>query len=152
MEEEKDEKPAPVKLTIAERRIKERLEQHWHELDPWAGPIDSTTPGLCGLHPPTAKAISTSLSRLPALGLSSLARLVARHPSRRAMRYPAFQLIDPPPKLYDHRLLLGGGCLLLGDHRQQSLPRCRTGVSRSALLRSGPFFITPLCHSRSTVR
>ena len=45
IEEEKDEKPAPVELTIAERRIKEKLEQHWHEPDPWAGPIDSTTPG-----------------------------------------------------------------------------------------------------------
>ena len=43
-EEEKDEKPAPVELTIAERRIKEKLQQHWHEPDPWAGPIDSTTP------------------------------------------------------------------------------------------------------------
>ena len=83
---------------------------------------------LCGLHPPTGKAISTSLSRLPALGLSSLARLVARHPSRRAMRYPAFQLIDPPPKLYDRRLLLGDGCLLLGDHRQQGLPICAIEV------------------------
>ena len=39
------EKPAPAELTIAERRIKEKLEQHWHEPDPWAGPIDSTTPG-----------------------------------------------------------------------------------------------------------
>ena len=45
IEEEKAEKPAPAELTIAERRIKERLEQHWHEPDPWAGPIDSTTPG-----------------------------------------------------------------------------------------------------------
>ena len=44
IEEGKDEKPAPAELTIAERRIKERLEQHWHEPDPWAGPIDSTTP------------------------------------------------------------------------------------------------------------
>ena len=43
--EEKDEKPAPVELTIAERRIKEKLEQHWHEPDPWAGPIDSASPG-----------------------------------------------------------------------------------------------------------
>ena len=39
-EEEKQDKPTP-----AERRIKERLEQHWHEPGPWAGPIDSTTPG-----------------------------------------------------------------------------------------------------------
>ena len=38
-------KPAPVELTIAERRIKEKLKQHWHEPDPWPGPIDSTTPG-----------------------------------------------------------------------------------------------------------
>ncbi len=45
IEEEKDEKPAPVELTIAERRIKERLEQHWHEPDPYGGPIDSTHPG-----------------------------------------------------------------------------------------------------------
>ena len=58
--------------------------------------------------------------------------LLPRHPSRRAMRYPAFQLIDPPPKLYDHRLLLGDGCLLLGDHRQQGLPICSI-VSRPVL-------------------
>ena len=45
IEEEKNEKPAPVELTIAERRIKEKLKQHWHEPDPWPGPIDSTTPG-----------------------------------------------------------------------------------------------------------
>ncbi len=45
IKEEKQDKPAPVELTPAERRIKERLEQHWHEPDPWAGPIDSTTPG-----------------------------------------------------------------------------------------------------------
>ena len=45
IEEEKDEKPAPVEFTPAERRIREKLEQHWHEPDPWAGPIDSTTPG-----------------------------------------------------------------------------------------------------------
>ena len=43
--EEKNEKPAPVELTIAERRIKEKLKQHWHEPDPWAAPIDSATPG-----------------------------------------------------------------------------------------------------------
>ncbi len=43
--EEKQDKPAPTELTIAERRIKERLEQYWYEPDPWAGPIDSTTPG-----------------------------------------------------------------------------------------------------------
>ena len=45
IEEEKDEKPAPVELTIAERRIKEKLEQHWHEPDPYGAPIDSTHPG-----------------------------------------------------------------------------------------------------------
>ena len=45
IEEEKDEKPAPAELTPAERRIRERLEQHWHEPDPWAGPIDSASPG-----------------------------------------------------------------------------------------------------------
>ena len=45
IEEGKDEKPAPVELTIAERRIKEKLEQHWHQPDPWTGPIDSTHPG-----------------------------------------------------------------------------------------------------------
>ena len=43
--EEKQDKPAPVELTIAERRINEKLEQHWHEPDPWTGPIDSTHPG-----------------------------------------------------------------------------------------------------------
>ena len=41
----KDEKPAPAELTIAERRINEKLKQHWHEPDPWTGPIDSTHPG-----------------------------------------------------------------------------------------------------------
>ena len=45
IEEEKDEKPAPAELTIAERRINEKLKQHWHEPDPWTGPIDSTHPG-----------------------------------------------------------------------------------------------------------
>ena len=45
IEEEKDEKPAPVELTPAERRIREKLEAHRHERDPWTGPIDSTTPG-----------------------------------------------------------------------------------------------------------
>ena len=45
IEEEKDEKSAPAKLTPAERRIKERLEQHWHEPDPYGAPIDSTHPG-----------------------------------------------------------------------------------------------------------
>ncbi len=45
IEEEKDEKPAPVELTPAERRIRERLEQHWHEPDPHGAPIDSTHPG-----------------------------------------------------------------------------------------------------------
>ena len=45
IEEEKDEKPAPAELTPAERRINEKLQQHWHEPDPWTGPIDSTHPG-----------------------------------------------------------------------------------------------------------
>ena len=45
IEEEKDEKPAPVELTPAERRIKEKLEQHWREPDPYGAPIDSTHPG-----------------------------------------------------------------------------------------------------------
>ena len=45
IEEEKDEKPAPVELTPAERRINQKLEQHWHEPDPYGAPIDSTTPG-----------------------------------------------------------------------------------------------------------
>ena len=40
-----DEKPAPAEFTPAERRINEKLKQHWHEPDPWAGPIDSTHPG-----------------------------------------------------------------------------------------------------------
>ena len=43
--EENRDKPAPVELTPAERRMREKLEAHWHEPDPWAGPIDSTTPG-----------------------------------------------------------------------------------------------------------
>ena len=43
--EERQDKPAPVEFTIAERRIKERLEQHWHEPGPWDGPIDSASPG-----------------------------------------------------------------------------------------------------------
>ena len=42
---ETQDKPTPVELTIAERRIKERLEQHWHEPDPYGAPIDSTHPG-----------------------------------------------------------------------------------------------------------
>ena len=45
IEEEKDEKPAPAELTISERRINEKLKQHWHDPDPWTGPIDSTHPG-----------------------------------------------------------------------------------------------------------
>ena len=45
IEEEKDEKPAPVELTPAERRINEKLEQHWHEPDPYGAPLDSTHPG-----------------------------------------------------------------------------------------------------------
>ena len=43
--EEKDEIPAPVELTPAERRISEKLKQHWHEPDPYGVPIDSTHPG-----------------------------------------------------------------------------------------------------------
>ena len=43
--EQRHEKPAPVELTPAERRIRERLEQHWHEPDPYSAPIDSATPG-----------------------------------------------------------------------------------------------------------
>ena len=45
IEEEKNEKPAPVELTPAERRIREKLKQHWHEPDPYGAPIDSTHPG-----------------------------------------------------------------------------------------------------------
>ena len=44
-EEEKQDKPAPVELTPAERRIKERLEQHWYEPNPYGAPIDSASPG-----------------------------------------------------------------------------------------------------------
>ena len=43
--EERQDNPAPVELTIAERRIKERLQQHWHEPDPHGAPIDSASPG-----------------------------------------------------------------------------------------------------------
>ena len=43
--EKKQDKPASVELTPAERRMREKLGAHWHEPDPWAGPIDSTTPG-----------------------------------------------------------------------------------------------------------
>ena len=39
------EEPAPAELTPAERGINEKLQQHWHEPDPWTGPIDSTHPG-----------------------------------------------------------------------------------------------------------
>ena len=42
---EQQDKPAPVELTPAERRIRVRLEQHWHEPDPYGAPIDSTHPG-----------------------------------------------------------------------------------------------------------
>ena len=44
-ERNKDEKPAPAKLTPTERRIREKLKQHWHEPDPYGAPIDSTHPG-----------------------------------------------------------------------------------------------------------
>ena len=43
--EEQQDKPAPLELTPAERRIREKLEAHWHEPDPYGAPIDSTTPG-----------------------------------------------------------------------------------------------------------
>ena len=43
--EERQDNTAPVELTIAERGIKERLQQHWHEPDPYGAPIDSTHPG-----------------------------------------------------------------------------------------------------------
>ena len=43
--EEKKDKPAPIELTPAEPRIRARLEQHWHEPDPYGSPIDSTHPG-----------------------------------------------------------------------------------------------------------
>ena len=39
------EEPAPAELTPAERRINEKLQQHWHEPDPYGAPIDSATPG-----------------------------------------------------------------------------------------------------------
>ena len=42
---DQQDKPAPVELTPAERRIRVRLEQHWHEPDPYGAPIDSTHPG-----------------------------------------------------------------------------------------------------------
>ena len=44
-EDDEHEKPAPVEITPAERRIRERLEQHWREPDPYGAPIDSTHPG-----------------------------------------------------------------------------------------------------------
>ena len=44
-ERNKDEKPAPAELTPTERRIREKLKQHWHEPDPYGAPIDSTHPG-----------------------------------------------------------------------------------------------------------
>ena len=43
--EDKDEKPAPVELTPAERRINDKLEAHRHEPDGDGAPIDSTHPG-----------------------------------------------------------------------------------------------------------
>ena len=36
--------PSLPQLTTKNQQLK-TLEQHWHEPDPWAGPIDSTTPG-----------------------------------------------------------------------------------------------------------
>ena len=44
--EEKNEKPAPVELTIAEFK---ELKHHWHEPDPWAAPIDSQPQALAPL-------------------------------------------------------------------------------------------------------
>ena len=44
-ERNKEEKPAPAELTPTERRIREKLKQHWHEPDPYGAPIDSTHPG-----------------------------------------------------------------------------------------------------------
>ena len=44
-ERNKEEQPAPAELTPTERRIREKLEQHWHEPDPYSAPIDSATPG-----------------------------------------------------------------------------------------------------------
>ncbi len=41
----KDKKPAPAELTPAERRIREKLDAHWHDPDPYGAPIDSTNPG-----------------------------------------------------------------------------------------------------------
>ena len=42
--DEKQDKRAPAELTPAERRINEKLKQHWHDPDPY-GAIDSTHPG-----------------------------------------------------------------------------------------------------------
>ena len=36
--------PSLPQLTTKNQQLK-TLEQHWHEPDPWAGPVDSTTPG-----------------------------------------------------------------------------------------------------------
>ena len=56
-------------------------------------------------------------------------RLITRHPRGRAPRVlrRVFQLIYPPPQRRDDRLLLSDGRLLLGNDRQQSLPRTRYG-------------------------
>ena len=43
--EKKDEQPAPAEVTPAERRIREKLDAHWHDPDPYGAPIDSTNPG-----------------------------------------------------------------------------------------------------------
>ena len=45
IENDKDEKPAPAELVPASRRIKQELDAHRHEPDPYGPPIDSTRPG-----------------------------------------------------------------------------------------------------------
>ena len=44
-EDNEQDKPAPVELTPAERRMRRRLKDYWHEPDPWGAPIDSANPG-----------------------------------------------------------------------------------------------------------
>ena len=44
-EDDEQDKPAPVELTPAERRIRQKLKDHWHGPDPWAAPLDSAHPG-----------------------------------------------------------------------------------------------------------
>ena len=45
LEERRDEKPEPVELTPAGRRIRENLEHHWHDPAPRGAPVDSTHHG-----------------------------------------------------------------------------------------------------------